>query len=70
MPARYFPTRMAGTRGQHFPGPAALKFYDRRGQVLRLPEAGGVESTTGWARVVGTIVRATRPQPVTLYRPP
>ena len=31
-----FPTRVAGTRGQHFPGPAALKFYHRRGQVLRL----------------------------------
>ena len=31
-----FHTRVEGTRVKHFPGPAALKLYDKRGRVLRL----------------------------------
>lgn len=31
-----FHTRIEGTRGKHFRGPASLKLYDQRGRVLRL----------------------------------
>jgi len=31
-----FHTRVEGTRGKHFLGPASLKLYDKRGRVLRL----------------------------------